>query len=194
MKTHGGSWLQQFNSNHMHALKMSSNPFDCFDYDDDDFKDGVSANTTNTCREKNCGVLTFHKHTEQALLTYVQNYYNSSATAHVSSEFETVGNDYELTTQESIGKNNDEGHGKAYYSSYQILSAVDNFCTQRHWMMHIGPQKSKLLTQILRKEIEMFQEQICVDNHALKETSSIIEFNCMELGTYCAYSSILLGR
>jgi catechol O-methyltransferase len=60
-----------------------------------------------------------------------------------------------------------------------VRNAVDKFCLERHWMMHVGPQKSRQLASFLRE---------CVDCRRPNKTS---RFVVLELGTYCGYSSIL---
>ena len=59
-----------------------------------------------------------------------------------------------------------------------ILNAIDNFCWSRHWMMHLGPEKSVFLIDILNKM-----------NNDIKKPMIMIE-----IGYYCGYSSILLGK
>jgi len=73
----------------------------------------------------------------------------------------------------------------------EVLSAVDDFCLQRHWMMHIGPDKGSIVNDILENEIQRFLQTVNV--YPRNETKCIMEFSCVELGTYCAYSSILMG-
>lgn len=60
-----------------------------------------------------------------------------------------------------------------------ILNAIDMFCWSRHWMMHSGPEKGKYLIDILKNL-----------NNDIKENRPII---MVEIGSYCGYSSILLG-
>ena len=63
-----------------------------------------------------------------------------------------------------------------------ILELIDSFCTERHWMMHVGPEKAKVLEAFLfdclRSKSEMAKDQ----------------FILLELGTYCGYSSILWAK
>ncbi|KAL3944071.1 MAG: hypothetical protein SGBAC_001855 [Bacillariaceae sp.] len=61
-----------------------------------------------------------------------------------------------------------------------ILESVDEFCMQRHWMMHVGPEKTPILSSFLK--------QMC-DNKAKKEHITIVE-----LGTYTGYSSIMISK
>ncbi|EED94176.1 predicted protein, partial [Thalassiosira pseudonana CCMP1335] len=59
-------------------------------------------------------------------------------------------------------------------SASDVLQAVDKFCTSRHWMMHVGPEKGEILTGALREAMDA------------KLAS--------QLGSYCCYSSILMAR
>jgi len=61
-----------------------------------------------------------------------------------------------------------------------ILNAIDKFCWSRHWMMHLGPEKSIYLIDILKNL-----------NNDIKENRPMI---MIEIGSYCGYSSILLGQ
>jgi catechol O-methyltransferase len=120
---------------------MSDDPFACFDESDDEH-DGVGASPDNVAptRDPECGVMSFHRGTEQSLLIFVRN--------HAAA-----------TTPEAV------------------MKAVDDFCLQRHWMMHVGPAKSLQLTTFLHE---------CVASRG-----SGRRFVLLELGTYCGYSSIL---
>jgi len=133
-----------------------TNPFACFDYEDDVDEYGV---ITTDCRDKTCGVLCFHRDTERSLLTHIHNNCESSST---------------------IPK---------------ILSVIDNFCLQRHWMMHVGPNKGRILTEILKEEIETFLNgRKFADKSPTEDDKNMVEFNCLEIGSYCGYSSILIGK
>ena len=69
----------------------------------------------------------------------------------------------------------------------QVLESIDQFCMQRHWMMHVGPDKGHVLQSFLTK---------CLTT-AFRETPSSVRrrrFVLLELGTYCGYSSILWAK
>lgn len=66
----------------------------------------------------------------------------------------------------------------ATFNSQAVQTAVDTFCVERHWMMHVGPEKSRQLKAFLEE---------CVS----KRSSSDSKFVLLELGTYCGYSSIM---
>jgi len=54
-----------------------------------------------------------------------------------------------------------------------VLKLVDEFCWNRQWMMHVGDKKGKIVNDALTK-------------HKPK--------TILELGTYCAYSTIILAK
>lgn len=66
-----------------------------------------------------------------------------------------------------------------------VLQSVDAFCNQRHWMMHIGPEKGVILKRVLNDA--MNQKATTLNN-------ADASFNCVELGTYCGYSSIVMAN
>lgn len=70
--------------------------------------------------------------------------------------------------------------------SSDVLKAIDAFCMSRHWMMHVGPEKGNILLESLHDAM----------NNKMKCSSleSNIPFVAVELGTYCGYASILMGR
>jgi catechol O-methyltransferase len=53
------------------------------------------------------------------------------------------------------------------------LAAVDRFCYERHWMMHVGDVKGKFLREAVR--------------------SAPRPLRAVELGAYCGYSAVLIG-
>ena len=70
--------------------------------------------------------------------------------------------------------------------SSDVLKAIDEFYMSRHWMMHVGPEKGDILLQSLHDAM----------NNKMKCSSleSNIPFVVVELGTYCGYASVLMGR
>ena len=62
---------------------------------------------------------------------------------------------------------------KSPVSAEIILNAIDSFCYSRHWMMHIGDVKAKIL-------------EVGVERTARKS-------NFVEIGSYCGYSAISLA-
>jgi catechol O-methyltransferase len=66
------------------------------------------------------------------------------------------------------------------WSPTAVLLAIDQFCMERHWMMHVGPQKGCILQDFLKEQIQKHVEQY--QHQRL--------YTVVELGTYCGYSTI----
>ena len=115
-------------------------------------------------RDASCGICSFHPHTESSLLSHVRNSLASTQTA--------VSVDHKMMNAYSLKLEKAE----------QVLKSVDAFCMQRHWMMHVGPEKGKILSKTLKETIDV------------KLSSSNEQFVLVELGSYCGYSSILMAR
>jgi catechol O-methyltransferase len=106
-------------------------------------------------RDPDCGVLTHHLGTEQALLVHVQ--------------------------QQQLGF--EDGNKLA-----RVLSAIDNFCLARHWMMHVGPEKGATLESFLDQSVEDFLLKPILSDDGRRRP-----FIVVELGTYCGYSAIRMA-
>ena len=132
---------------------------DCFGSDSEEESSSVK-------RDASCGVCSFHPHTETSLLCYVKQVRNSVASKEIS-------------------KNNSiNDHLAKIRKAEHVLQAVDAFCTTRHWMMHIGPEKGDILTRTLKESID----------RKLSSQQSDKSFIIVELGSYCGYSSILMAK
>ena len=59
-----------------------------------------------------------------------------------------------------------------------VLAAIDEYCTTRHWMMHVGPTKAS----ILLREVGALLQQRPPDAPLL----------FVEIGSYCGYSCVTL--
>lgn len=117
-----------------------------------DFSDD-SSGEEETLRSPSDGILVFHKGTEQSLCHFVER------SLDVQSE----------TARSDAG------------SPETVLHLIDRFCYERHWMMHIGPEKGRVLDDFLNQAI---------DAH----TDPSSPFVIVELGTYCGYSMIRMAR
>ena len=54
----------------------------------------------------------------------------------------------------------------------RVLAAIDDFCITKHWMMHVGGEKSEILAEALRKRGDV----------------GVV----LELGTYCGFSAVMI--
>jgi catechol O-methyltransferase len=136
---------------------------ECFGDSDDD--DEVDKEELAIERDPSCGVCCFHSNTEASLLTHVRNSFESSAASSPSSPVA------------------DSDNRRKLRRAADVLHAIDTFCTSRHWMMHIGPEKGEILISALKVSLE---RKI--------QCTTVAPFVAVELGTYCAYASILMGK
>ena len=137
-----------------------------FGSDDEDEMD--TAKVTDVCtsttdksdllhkRPDPCGVLQFHNGTEVALLLHVQR-----SISHC-----LLINDDDTSTQTKIN------------IAQQVLLAIDIFCYERHWMMHIGDQKSSFLVSAIQQA---------------ENTSPSRPILVVEIGSYCGYSAVTIA-
>jgi hypothetical protein len=100
-------------------------PFALFGSDDDDDDEAVGALSNEpTTRSLDNGILTNHNGTEQALLLFVQREM--------------------LHHQPSSSLEIDD----IIMRCALVLKAIDKFCKERHWMMHVGDEKGAILKAV----------------------------------------------
>ena len=169
---------------------IEADPFGCFGDDDNDDDSDCSTNEnktepisssaestnkdeqttddnaqkTSSSRDQENGVLTFHTGTEQSLWLYLQR------------ELETQQHEEQLAANKASSKGR------------KILQLMDQFCYRRHWMMAVGPEKGKILSDFLKEFCEAFQSNLSNSNNSDTCIPIIVE-----LGTYCGYSAILIA-
>lgn len=136
---------------------VKEDPFAAFGDDDGEDKSSSSSSKIEKEAHRNVhnGVLAFHSGTEQALLLFVQQQL--------------------LPLQSKDATSTDRRK--------LILKAVDQFCVERHWMMHVGPDKGVILQDFLKEHLKA----------ATVTTSTSSVFVLVELGTYCGYSTIRMA-
>ena len=151
-------------------------PFSCFDSSDED--DNNNSDNDDSCNEHTSssheqlpnakrdpenGVLSFHAGTELALLH------------HVKMKLEG----YETKTSQ-------DGIMRTIEKADKLLEIIDSYCLNRHWMMHIGPEKGNLIRSFIVDCLQKKKEN-CEDSD-----NTVVNF--VELGTYCGYSSIFIAK
>ncbi|KAK1734282.1 putative catechol O-methyltransferase [Skeletonema marinoi] len=67
-----------------------------------------------------------------------------------------------------------------------ILKSVDDYCYGKQWMYHIGSEKGKAISRFLRSGVERWLKR---DDRKNK----VCKFICLDCGTYCGYSSLVLA-
>jgi catechol O-methyltransferase len=143
------------------ALTMSpvdDDPFDAFGDSDDD--EDAQDESEPTRRDPGCGALVFREGTEQAMLLYVRNELQRSHT------------DKNVNVNDLLSPRE------------KILKLVDTFCYNRHWMMHVGPEKGVVLEDFLTRRVQKY----------LDSADFSFPFMIVEVGTYCGYSSIRMAH
>lgn len=94
-----------------------------------------------------------------------------------------------MHVQNQLNKNSNDATPKYR----QILTFIDDYCMNRHWMMCVGPEKGKIIADSLEKAFikkrETFFSSSLPDAAVLQNR---IPFVCVEIGTYCGYGSIFL--
>ena len=68
-------------------------------------------------------------------------------------------------------------------ASKTVLRAIDQYCTGKQWMYHVGHEKGEMIKPFLRESISSFKSNP-------ERTGRFIVVDC---GTYCGYSAILLA-
>mmetsp|Transcript_5351 Transcript_5351/g.7573 ORF Transcript_5351/g.7573 Transcript_5351/m.7573 type:complete len:540 (+) Transcript_5351:440-2059(+) len=119
-----------------------------------------------TERDPQNGVMTFKANAEYDLLLHVQNNMNN---------YHGVGN---LPEDDRVST---------------ILRSVDEYCTGKQWMFHVGRDKGEVLTSFLRECIKNYMERNNSKEGAAPSESRK-PFRAVELGTYCGYSAILIAQ
>lgn len=147
--------------------------FSVFDDDSDDEEENnvKQEKTQQQQRDASCGVLAFHQNTESSMLIHVQNYLSSNGGGDTSHNV----NDDSVIKDPKV-----------------VLEAIDDFSFHRHWMMHIGPEKTGI---ILENGLEPAFKNFVQSNNTVSTTAQKKnKFIAVEMGTYCGYSSICIGQ
>jgi catechol O-methyltransferase len=124
-------------------------------------------------RDPGNGVLTHHDGTEQALLQFVVASLSDAESAAGSKPSAHAGDDY----------------AEAIARCERILSLVDTFCRSRHWMMHVGDEKGKVVEEFLTKRLDKTGSTGTSDSDIKSDS-----FWILEIGTYCGYSTLRMAK
>eukprot|EP00977_Amphora_coffeiformis_P000333 scaffold91_cov173-Amphora_coffeaeformis.AAC.1 len=162
------------------------------DTDDDEEQDTPSASITTTTattiitRQAANGPMSYHLGIEQALLQYVKNRLDAATTAAAAAA--AAGGGIDATLSSSATPRPRPPPPPREKTAVMILGWMDEFCYQRHWMMHVGPEKGALLDDFLRQSLQRYKQETA--NHS--ENNNNKPFVLLELGTYCGYSALCM--
>mmetsp|Transcript_9713 Transcript_9713/g.18065 ORF Transcript_9713/g.18065 Transcript_9713/m.18065 type:complete len:373 (+) Transcript_9713:85-1203(+) len=73
-------------------------------------------------------------------------------------------------------------------SSKIIMKSIDEYCLKKQWMYHVGMEKSRFISKFLERSIDAF-----VERNDRRDGIANKKFVCVELGTYCGYSALVLA-
>jgi len=133
------------------------------------------------------GRIAFQVRAEYDLLFHVQKVLGSSR--HRSSEALVANNDHEDNSRTNSSSGN-----KAVVSpsditlSKRILRSIDDYCLQKQWMDHIGSEKAMAIGRFLKGGVQKY-----LKTNARCSSGEVKKFICVELGTYCGYSALVLA-
>ena len=124
-------------------------------------------------RDPRNGAFTFHVHAEYDMLLRVQR----NLDGHRARGGGANDADRDNAVEESIRL------------SRRILRSIDDYCMHEQWMYHIGREKGEALSRFLRS---------CLEGQCRKSVggcgeTGVRRFVCVELGTYCGYSALVLA-
>ncbi|KAL7519301.1 hypothetical protein ACHAWX_004086 [Stephanocyclus meneghinianus] len=134
-----------------------------------------SINSLILQRDPRNGAFTFQVHAEYDLLLHVQKdldrYHHKVARGALSS---------------SLGATSDVK--QELEPAQIIMKSVDTYCLGKQWMYHIGYEKAVAVRNFLQCSLMDF-----INRHSDElYRGHVKKFNCVELGTYCGYSALVL--
>jgi len=156
---------KQPNGNSQHSLTTTASSSSSTSTD--------ATTTTPITRDPRNGAFTFQVHAEYDLLLHVQK---------------------DLDKHRS--RNNSNSSDSDIHLSKLITRSIDEYCLRKQWMYHIGSEKGVAIGRFLRESAEKWyakmkkewQQQQGNDN-----SGEVKKFICVELGTYCGYSALVLA-
>jgi catechol O-methyltransferase len=134
-----------------------------------------SINSLILQRDPRNGAFTFQVHAEYDLLLHVQKdldrYHHKVGRGALSS---------------SLGATSDVK--EELEPARIIMKSVDTYCLGKQWMYHIGYEKAVAVSNFLQCSLLDF-----INRHSNELSSGHVKkFTCVELGTYCGYSALVL--
>ena len=186
-------------------------------HDDDDDEEEVGDGTTTTATETNLtrssGNTTTFSELSRTTPSSFNNNTNNNNKSCIVSGMNLLHHNTELSLLSHVRNNvqqwDDTKHDTA---RSDVLHSIDTYCISRQWMMHCGPNKGDILIKALRSSMLYKRALLSTswdytrninDSSASSSISSSInnndnntrgQFIAVELGTYCGYASILMGR
>lgn len=186
-------------------------------HDDDDEEEEVGDGTTTTATETNLtrssGNTTTFSELSRTTPPSSSNTNNNNKSCIVSG-MNLLHHNTELSLLSHVRNNvqqwDDTKHDTA---RSDVLHSIDMYCICRAWMMHCGPNKGDILIKALRSSMLYKRALLSTSwdyTRNINDSASSSSISCssnnndnnntrgqfiaVELGTYCGYASILMGR
>jgi len=98
-----------------------------------------------------------------------------------------------------------EGGTDAVKLAKAIMKSIDEYCVKEQWMYHVGNTKGLAIGRFLKSALNLFVENGAAKERKVRNRSDIFslvsisnfshqtKFICVELGTYCGYSALVLA-
>lgn len=113
---------------------------------------------------------------------------NGAFTFQVHAEYDLL-----MCIQKELDKQRRAAGGSNALSDVQlskiIMRSVDEYCLRKQWMYHIGSEKAVAIGRFLREAAELYMK----NNAGTGSNGEVKKFICVDLGTYCGYSAIVLA-
>mmetsp|Transcript_12240 Transcript_12240/g.23376 ORF Transcript_12240/g.23376 Transcript_12240/m.23376 type:complete len:395 (+) Transcript_12240:241-1425(+) len=136
----------------------------------------VTTNSTSTLSSKESSTA--------AIADTTRNPRNGAFTFQVHAEYDLL-----LHIQKDLDKHRSRAKSSSVELSRMIMKSVDEYCLQKQWMYHIGSEKGVAIGRFLRAGIESFRRKQVEEGVG----GEVKKFICVELGTYCGYSALVLA-
>jgi len=147
-----------------------------------------AASSSIITRDPRNGPFTFLVHAEYDMLLRVQK--DLDKHRHSRGHRENSGSNDTIKINNAT--DDDASAEESIRLSRRIMLSIDNYCLHEQWMYHIGHEKGEALSRFLRSCLEKWSG-INSGNIDGKKMMEVRKFVCVELGTYCGYSALVLA-
>ena len=188
------SSTKTLSSGHLTSLaSLSSSSFDSSNVNviadgRNNFKSSVSSSIIT--RDPRNGAFTFQVHAEYDMLLRVQKDLDKHRRHSRGSREGGSGSNYGTNNNNTITDDDDASAEESIRLSQRIMLSIDNYCLHEQWMYHIGHEKGEALSRFLTSCLEKWNGN---NNSGNNDGKEVRKFICVELGTYCGYSALVLA-
>jgi predicted O-methyltransferase YrrM len=151
-----------------------------------------SVSSSIITRDPRNGAFTFQVHAEYDMLLRVQKDLDKHRRSRGPREGGS-GSNYGTNNNNTITDDNASAEEESIRLSRRIMLSIDNYCLHEQWMYHIGHEKGEALSRFLRSCLESWNGNNNNNSGNNNDGKEVRKFICVELGTYCGYSALVLA-